>query len=179
MLYQNVPFQYSLHHQNKKGGKFYHTEFLAKPGIDPHKSLLEKLLAEIPEDVCIMAYNMTFEKRVIKELAVQFPRYKKVIDKWADNIQDLMAPFRQRDVYFWKFKGSYSIKNVLPAIVPQLSYDGLEIADGGAAMDAYHQMCTAKDNPEELAQIRENLLAYCKLDTLAMVRILEALDELI
>lgn len=177
--YQQVPFQYSLHYQNKKGGKLYHTEFLAKPGIDPRKPLLEKLLTEIPDNVCILTYNMTFEKKVLTELATQFPMHKKAIEKWADNIQDLMVPFRHRDVYFWKFKGSYSIKNVLPVLVPQLSYEGLEIADGGAAMDAYLRMCEAKDNPEELAKIRESLLAYCKLDTLAMVRILEALGHLI
>jgi Domain of unknown function(DUF2779). len=177
--YQQVPFQYSLHYQNKEGGKLYHTEFLTKPGIDPRKPLLDKMLTEIPEDVCILTYNMTFEKRVLTELATQYPKHKKIIGKWIDNIQDLMVPFRQMDVYFWKFKGSYSIKNVLPVLVPKLSYEGLEIADGGAAMDAYHQMCAAKDNPEALAQIRENLLAYCKLDTLAMVRILETLGELI
>ena len=177
--YQQVPFQYSLHYQNKKGGKLYHTEFLAKPGIDPREPLLEKMLAEIPDDVCILTYNMTFEKKVLEELATQFPKHKKTIEKWIGNIQDLMVPFRQRVVYYWKFKGSYSIKNVLPVLVPQLSYEDLEIADGGAAMDAYHQMGAAKDNPEELAKIRENLLAYCKLDTLAMVRILETLGELI
>ncbi|MFZ4440083.1 MAG: DUF2779 domain-containing protein [Syntrophales bacterium] len=177
--YQNVPFQYSLHYQKKTGGKLHHTEFLAKPGIDPRKPLLCKLLADIPEDVCILTYNMTFEKKVLTELAAQYPKHKKTIEKWIGNIQDLMVPFRQRDVYFWKFKGSYSIKSVLPALVPQLSYEGLEIADGGAAMDAYHQMGAAKDNPEDLAKIRANLLAYCKLDTLAMVRILETLGELI
>ncbi|HPL98090.1 MAG TPA: DUF2779 domain-containing protein [Smithellaceae bacterium] len=176
--YQKVPFQYSLHYHHKRGGKLYHTEFLAQPGIDPRKPLLEKLLTDIPEDVCILTYNMTFEKKVLSELAVQFPRHKKKINKWIDNIRDLMVPFRQRDVYFWEFKGSFSIKKVLPALVPQLSYEGLEIADGGAAMDAYHQMCAAKDKPEELAKIRKNLLEYCKLDALAMVHILEALEKL-
>ena len=177
--YQQIPFQYSLHYQKKKEGKLYHKEFLAEPVIDPRKPLLEKMLAEIPEDVCILTYNMSFEKGVLTELAAHYPKHKKKIEKWIDNIQDLMVPFRQRDVYYWKFKGSYSIKNVLPVLVPQLSYDELEIADGGAAMEAYHQMCATKDNPEELAQIRDNLLEYCKLDTLAMVRILDTLGKLI
>ncbi len=177
--YQHLPFQYSLHYQKKKGGKLFHTEFLAKPGIDPRKPLLENLLTDIPEDVCILTYNMTFEKGVLTELAVRYPKHKQIIDKWTENILDLMAPFRQRVVYYWKFKGSYSIKNVLPVLVPELSYEELEIADGGAAMDAYHQMCAAKDKPEALAQIQKNLLAYCKLDTLAMVRILDHLGDLI
>jgi hypothetical protein len=176
--YQNVPFQYSLHYQNKKGSKLYHTEFLAEPVMDPRKPLLEKILADIPENVCILAYNMKFEKMVLAELAIQFPRFKKTINHWIDNMKDLMIPFQQRDVYFWEFKGSYSLKKVLPALVPQLSYDGLEVADGGEAMDAYRQMCAVKDNPGEIAKIRKNLLEYCKLDTMAMVRILEALEKL-
>ena len=105
--YQQVPFQYSLHYQNKKDGKLYHSEFLAKPGIDPRKPLLEKMLTEIPDDVCILTYNMSFEKGVLTELAAHYPKHKKKIEKWIDNIQDLMVPFRQRDVYYWKFKGSY------------------------------------------------------------------------
>jgi len=177
--YQNVPFQYSLHFQKKKGGKLFHTEFLAQPGIDPRMPLLKKLLADIPEDVCILTYNMAFEKKVLTELAAQFPKYKKTIKKWIDNIQDLMAPFRRRDVYFWKFKGSYSIKKVLPALASDLSYEGLAIADGGAAMDAYQQMLAAMNDEKKLSEIRKNLLAYCQLDTLAMVRILEALGKLV
>jgi hypothetical protein len=177
--YQNIPFQYSLHYLNKKGGTLHHTEFLASPGYDPRRPLLEKLLTAMPENVCILTYNMAFEKRVLAELAACHPMHKDTIDNWIQNIQDLMVPFRQKDVYFWQFKGSYSIKKVLPVLVPQLSYKGLEIADGGAAMDAYQQMCAAVDNPEALEKIRQDLLAYCKLDTLAMVRILDALGRLI
>jgi hypothetical protein len=177
--YQHLPFQYSLHYQKKKGGRLYHSEFLAEPGIDPRRPLLERLLADVPEDVCILTYNMAFEKRVLSELAARYPEHQQKIDNWKENILDLMVPFRQRDVYYWQFKGSYSIKNVLPVVVPELSYTGLEIADGGAAMSAYHQMCAAWYDPEALEQIRCNLLAYCKLDTLAMVRILDCLGEMV
>jgi hypothetical protein len=69
---------------------------------------------------------------------------------------------------------SYSIKEVLPAMVPELSYAGLVIADGMAAMQAYHDMCALED-PEALARLRQAMLEYCRLDTLAMVRILETL----
>ena len=71
-------------------------------------------------------------------------------------------------------KGSYSIKAVLPALVPELSYKGMEIADGGMAMDAYHQMCAMTDSGE-IEKIRKALLSYCELDTLAMVEILNYL----
>ncbi|HPN86733.1 MAG TPA: DUF2779 domain-containing protein [Smithella sp.] len=176
--YQHVPFQYSLHYQKTKGGELYHTEFLAEPGTDPRKPLLERLLKDIPEDVCILAYNMTFEKRVLSELAAYFPENRKTIEKRIERIRDLMVPFRQRDFYHWRFKGSYSIKKVLPVLVAELSYEGLEIADGGAAMDAYHQMYAVKDQPEELEKLRKDLLAYCRLDTLAMVRILDVLGDI-
>jgi len=177
--YQKVPFQYSLHFQKEKEGELYHKEFLAEPGIDPRKPLLEKLLSDIPEDVCILAYNMAFEKSVLTELADQYPEHAETIEKWKTNMRDLIIPFRQRDVYFWRFKGSYSIKTVLPVLVPELSYEGLKIADGGAAMNAYHEMCASINNPETLEQIRQNLLDYCKLDTLAMVQILDVLGRLV
>jgi hypothetical protein len=85
-----------------------------------------------------------------------------------------MVPFRRRDLYRWQMRGSYSIKEVLPAMVPELSYAGLAIADGMAAMQAYHEMC-ALDDPAALAELRRAMLEYCRLDTLAMVRILEKL----
>jgi hypothetical protein len=71
-------------------------------------------------------------------------------------------------------KGSYSQKAVLPVLVPDLSYEGMEVANGGMAMDAYARMCACED-PAEIAGIRTALLEYCGLDTLGMVRILERL----
>ena len=73
--------------------------------------------------------------------------------------------------------GSYSIKAVLPALIPELSYDGMEISNGGMAMNAYSTMCETED-PEELESIRKALLEYCGLDTLAMVKIVEKLREI-
>ena len=177
--YQSVPFQYSLHCLDREGGELRHREFLAEPCVDPRRPFLESLLAEVPEGACILAYNMSFEKGVLRELAAQFPEHTEDVERRIERIRDLMAPFRRRDIYLWKFKGSYSIKQVLPALVPELSYEGLSIADGGAAMDAYRQMCMAKDDPEKLLNIRRNLLDYCRLDTLAMVRILENLRKMI
>ena len=174
--YQQVPFQYSLHYQKRKGGKLYHADFLAEPGMDPRKPLMEKLLADIPDNACVLAYHMSFEARVLKDLAERFPRKKPKIDNIIKNMRDLEVPFRTRAIYHWQMKGSSSIKKVLPALVPELSYEGLEIADGGAAMEAYHEMCAVKDRPKELAKIRHNLLAYCRQDTLGMVRILDSLN---
>ena len=170
--YQQVPFQYSLHIQDKKGAEPEHFEFLAQPGEDPRKKLLNQLLREIPVGACVLAYNMGFEKKVLQDLALFVPRREKRINRIREDMRDLMQPFRSQAVYHWQMKGSYSIKAVLPALVPELSYKGMEIADGGMAMDAYHQMC-AMINSGEIEKIRKALLSYCELDTLAMVKILE------
>lgn len=176
--YQKIPFQYSLHIQEKEGADPIHYEYLVDPGNDPRRELVEKLLAEIPEDACVLTYNQSFEKGVLKNLAEAFPDLADDINIRIENIRDLMVPFRKRDVYRWQMRGSYSIKAVLPALVPELSYEGLSVSDGLMAMRVYHAMCKT-DNPDKLAELREGLLEYCRLDTLAMVRILEKLIGLV
>lgn len=174
--FQQVPFQYSLHWQKRAGGKLYHTEYLAKPGIDPRKEIVGRLLEDIPEGACVLAYYKSFESSRIKELAEQFPRKKKRLQSIIDNMLDLIDPFKARHLYSWKQQGSHSIKAVLPAFVKGMSYDNMEIGNGGDAMDAYHQMCALADKPKEMAKIRKNLLDYCNQDTLAMVKLLEILE---
>ncbi len=171
--YQKIPFQYSLHIERGEGAEPVHFEYLAQPKVDPRKGLAEKLIAEIPEGACVLTYNQAFEKSVLRELADLFPDLADDLYKRIDNVRDLMVPFKKRHLYRWSMRGSYSIKEVLPALVADLSYEGLSVADGGMAMLAYHEMCAAK--PERLAEIRRDLLEYCALDTLAMVRILGVL----
>ncbi len=175
--YQQVPFQFSVHIQQQAGAEPEHFEYLAQPGVDPRRELIEQLLAVIPVNACVLTYNQAFEKGVLRNLAELFPDLAAAIELRLPNVRDLMVPFRQRAVYRWQMRGSYSIKEVLPALVPELSYAGLKIADGMAAMQAYHEMC-ALDDPVALAEVRRGLLAYCRLDTLAMVKILETLQEL-
>jgi len=175
--YQKIPFQYSLHVQAKEGADPIHFEYLVKPGNDPRRELAEKLLAEIPKDACVLTYNQAFEKGVLKNLAEAFPDLAEDINARIENIRDLMVPFRKRDVYRWQMRGSYSIKEVLPALVPELSYEGLAVSDGMMAMRVYHEMCKTND-PVQLAELRQGLLEYCRLDTLAMVKILDELRKI-
>ncbi len=175
--YQQVPFQYSIHIQQEAGAEPQHFEYLAPPGVDPRRELIEQLLAVIPGNACVLTYNKAFEKGVLRNLAELFPDLAAAINLRLPNVRDLMLPFRRRDLYRWQMRGSYSIKEVLPALVPELSYAGLEIADGMAAMRAYHAMCELED-PVALAELRQAMLKYCELDTLAMVRILGALEHI-
>jgi hypothetical protein len=173
--YQKIPFQYSLHIQQQAGAEPAHFEYLAPPNLDPRRELIEQLLAAIPANACILTYNQSFEKGVLRELAKLFPDLAEAIEMRLNNVRDLMLPFKRRDVYRWPMRGSYSIKEVLPALVPEMSYAGLEIADGRAAMQAYREMCALKPG-EELERLRAAMLEYCRLDTLAMVRILGELE---
>lgn len=175
--YQQVPFQYSLHRIDAIGGEVKQYAYLAQPGADPRKEIAEKLLAEIPDGACVLAYNAAFEKRVMKELGECLPGLRKRLKAIAEGMVDLMEPFKRRDVYQWKMDGSYSLKSVLPALVPGMTYDGMEIRDGAMASEAYFRLASVSD-PGELSRLRQALLEYCGQDTLGMVRLLEKLRSL-
>jgi hypothetical protein len=111
---------------------------------------------------------------VLNQLAEWFPRYRGRLGNLVKNMRDLAEPFRKRHLYHWSMKGSFSQKKVLPALVPDLSYEDMEIGDGGMAMLSYLRMCDSKD-PDEVAGLRKALLDYCRLDTLGMVRLYKEL----
>jgi hypothetical protein len=174
--YQMVPFQYSVHVLHEPGGELVHHEFLADGSTNPQKEFLEQLLAIVPRNACILVWNQGFEIPRLKELAEAFPEKSGKIDHIINNIRDLMIPFRDKSIYHWQFNGSYSLKDVLPALVPELSYDNLEISVGGMASSAWLHMIQSKDE-EEKSTIRKQLLQYCHLDTFAMVKILEKMKR--
>ena len=177
--YDQIPFQYSLHYQKKKNGKLYHREYLAKPHEDPRRGLAEQLCRDIPEDVCVLAYNMAFEKARIKEMAGLFPDLAPHLMSIFNNMKDLMIPFQQRAWYNRAMQGSYSIKYVLPALYPddpELDYHSLEgVHNGHEASDAFNQMHSM--DADTLQEYRRYLLKYCELDTYAMVKLLNRLYE--
>ena len=175
--YQQIPFQYSLHYQKNPKSKVEHFEFLADAGGDPRVSFLKKLLDETNGPGIILVYNKAFEITRLKELATDFPKHLKEIEERIDRIIDLMLPFQKKYYYMPEMKGSYSIKSVLPALVPVLSYKGMEIADGGTASAAFESLYYEEDI-FKVEEIRKNLLRYCGMDTMAMVEILNVLRGL-
>ena len=110
------------------------------------------------------------------KLTEQFSSYKDKLMSIHENIVDLMVPFQKKDYYTKEMKGSYSLKFVLPALLSDLTYEGMAISDGGAAMNTYATLHLLEDK-EKVKQIRKDLLEYCKLDTFAMVKLLEKLKE--
>ena len=179
--YEQIPFQYSLHYIEKENKELEHKEFLAEAGIDPRRNLAEQLVKDIPKDVCTLAYNMSFEKKVIKNLADLFPDLKEHLLNIRENMKDLMIPFYNRDYYTKEMHGSYSIKYVLPALFPDdpsLNYHNLdEIHNGSEAMNAYASLENL--SKDEQTKLRYNLLKYCELDTYAMVKIYNKLTDIV
>lgn len=175
--YMQIPFQYSLHIDHKD--KLEHKEFLSECGVDPRHELAKKLINDIPKDVCVLAYNASFEKGVIRNLAITYPELSEYLLNIEKNIKDLMLPFQNKDYYHYKMQGSYSIKKVLPALIPDMekAYKDLElIHNGNEAMQSFELMQNMDQNTQ--VKYRKTLLEYCKLDTLAMVKILKHLEEI-
>lgn len=177
--YQQIVFQYSLHYLEHEGGELQHKEFLAYPGKDPRRALAEQLCADIPLDVCTTAYNMSFEKGRLRELAELYPDLRDHLMNIHDHIIDLMVPFQKKWYYCRAMEGSYSIKYVLPALFPddpELDYHNLEgVQNGGEASDTFAKMASMTE--AEIETKRAQLLKYCALDTYAMVKVWQKLKE--
>jgi len=174
--YEHMVFQFSLHIQKHKNGETMHFEHLAvADGSDPRLSFIENLIKCCEGTGDIVVYNKSFESSKIEQLAVAFPEHQKELKQLISRIKDLMVPFQKKWYYKKEMKGSHSIKNVLPAMLDNLSYDNLTIKEGGMASHTFAQMMsgTFKGNSENT---RKDLLKYCKLDTLAMVEIINKLN---
>lgn len=177
--YAQIPFQYSLHYITEPGGELMHKEFLAVSGEDPRRAIAEALCRDIPADVCVTAYNMSYERKRLEELAERFPDLSAHLSAIRENIVDLLVPFQEGWYYNRAMGGSFSIKSVLPALFPddpELDYHNLEgVHNGGEAMDIFPRI--QHMTPEDREKARKNLLAYCKLDTYAMVKVWQKLCE--
>lgn len=177
-VYQQLPFQYSLHVLENQKGKLQHLEYLSREKkVDPRITLTQNLIEDLKTKGTILVYNKSFEDRCLKELARDFPEYEKDLSNIRTRLIDLAKPFEKKHYYTAKMKGKHSIKNVLPALAPDFSYNTLEIQDGATANFIYLDFLKGSFKGDKDV-LRNNLLEYCKLDTLAMVKILEKLYKL-
>ena len=170
--YQRIPFQWSLHVRDEDGG-LSHSELLHDRSSDPREWFITSLLAGIPTQGSIVAYS-SYEKSMLRELARDFPYYRGPLLALTGRVIDLMQIVRS-EYYHPKFHGSFSIKSVAPALAPNLAYNDLDIREGTAASGLYAQLIAGDTPQAEADKVREALLAYCKRDTEAMVRLFEAL----
>ena len=174
-VYAQITFQYSLHIKQNETAAYEHREFLASSdGSDPRRALAEQLCKDIPKDVCTLAYNKMFECGRIRELAALYPDLSDHLLNIADNIKDLIDPFRAGDYYVPAMGGSFSIKSVLPALFPddpELDYHNLDerCQNGGDAMTIFPRLQQMEQSlPKQGVQNRDGLLVMA--DSLMSLR---------
>ena len=169
--YQQVPFQYSLHVIDTPGGELKQMGYLHSDNTNPAKPLSAALKSQIGQEGTIITWNMSFEKSCNTLLGNMLPEYKEFYASLNKRINDLMLPFRNGLYVDAKFGGSASIKQVLPALVPELSYKNLGIQEGGSAQRSWMDAVLYGTRAGEKDQVLKVLEEYCALDTLAMVEI--------
>ena len=170
--YQTIPFQWSDHILYEKGN-LDHREYLCNEDKDPREEFTQTMLDALGTKGSIVIYT-SYETGILNSLIEHFPQYADELQSVIDRFVDLYAIIK-RHYYHPKFYGSFSLKYVLPALVPEMSYENLSIQDGMQAPLDYLRMIDAKTPKDEKAGIRDDLLTYCGQDTLAMVKIRDEL----
>lgn len=176
--YQRMTFQYSLHIKESENSKLKHFEYLAKDCEDPSPKLAESLSKIIGSKGSVIAWNKSFEKSCNKEMGERYPKYAKFFESVNRRMYDLMDSFKRGYYVHHDFHGSASLKKVLQVLVPELSYKKLNIQEGGAASNTWLEMIKLDMPTKEKNKIYKDLLDYCRLDTLAMVEILNRLEKI-
>jgi predicted RecB family nuclease len=174
--HQQVLTQFSIHHRDEMGRDLRHSEYLADAARDCRRELAVALIEALGQHGSIVVYS-GFERQRISGLQKLFLDLEEPLQQILDRLVD-MLPIIGDHVAHPEFHGSFSIKKVLPALVPGLSYDGLAIRNGALAIARFAQMARGEISGEAVQETRAALLAYCKMDTLAMVRLHERLLEI-
>lgn len=171
--YEQIPFQFSLH--ILKDDKLKHKEFLADNQSDPRPAFSQNLVDNIGDSGTIIVYHASFEGGILKKLASLYPDLHKKLLHLVSKLWDLEKIFLKHYMDY-RFQGKTSIKNILPVLVPSLSYDNLEIGDGGSAQAGWVRMIESQDPEKD--KLKSALLEYCRMDTLAMVEIYKELKKM-
>jgi predicted RecB family nuclease len=171
--YDHLPFQWSVHVQRRPGAEPEHYEFLATDASDPRHEFFRSLCTCLGDSGSIVVYS-SFESQRLSNLAAWLPEYAERITALQARLFDLLPVVREH-TYHPAYAGSYSIKSVLPALVPEMTYDGMEVANGQDAGLAWKSLVRGSLDNSERDRLMKALLDYCGQDTLALVRLMEML----
>jgi predicted RecB family nuclease len=172
--YQSIPVQWS-NHIELESGEIIHQEFIHGEATEPRKRWAESLIESLGDAGTIVVYS-SYEEAMMRQVAEAFPEFRQALSAITKRLWDLL-PVIKEHYYHPGFQGSYSIKFVLPAIVPAMSYRDLLIQEGGQAASEYYRMVFVEEDWVEQAKIKEALLEYCARDTMAMVELRRVLME--
>ena len=170
--YDAIPFLFSVHTEGN-GSLPAHVDYLHEHDDDPRRRLAELLIEALGREGTICTYS-GYERKVLRALAAALPERAEALDAIESRLFDLL-PVVRNGYYHPDFRGSFSIKNVLPALVPGMGYHDLAVADGQTAAARYVRALVSAD-PQERQRIFDDLRAYCARDTLAMVKLRQALE---
>ena len=175
--HQAVVTQYSLHVCDRPGNIIEHHDYISEAHGDHRRNLTKHLLDKLGEEGSIVVYS-SYEKTMLNGLASAFPEVKERIDACIARLYDLEGPFKESYCHP-DFGGKTSIKKTLEVMIPEMSYSSLAIRSGDEAIAMYGRLVGGDGTNEALKVIRKNLLEYCRQDTLAMVKLHEALVSMV
>ncbi|WP_157803899.1 DUF2779 domain-containing protein [Acidovorax sp. 69] len=170
-----VPFQWSCHIE-EESGELRHAMFLDVTGNDPRRQFAQSLVEVVGDKGPVLVYFQGFEKSRIAELAALYPDLAAQLEAINDRVIDLL-PLTRESYYHPNMRGSWSIKAVLPTVAPDLDYGQIAVSNGTAAQTAYAEIVHPETTDARRQLLTEGLREYCKLDTLAMVRLAHFLSE--
>lgn len=173
--HNQIPTQYSAHCCQGIGEVTSHSQYLSDHTKDSRLELARQLIEDLPGNGSIIVYS-NFEKTMINGLATEFPSLAPSLTSLVERIVDLQEIIT-KNFYHPNFGGSVSLKNTVPALAPDMSYAHLSIGEGETAMATYAYLAMGRYDGESAEAERQNLLRYCKQDTLAMVKLHQRLDE--
>lgn len=174
--YRAVATQFSVHVCAAPGEVTDHREFLAEPDDDPRPALAHQLVEVLGTTGSIIVYS-SYEQRILNDLATVCPDLADRIGSFVERLFDFERVFTEQYTHP-QFHGKTSIKMTLPALVPEMSYDTMDIGDGDSASATFTFLAWGKYDPDEARTVRRNLLAYCKQDTLAMVNLHQRMEQI-
>ncbi len=174
---QHAVFQYSLHCIPRPGADPLHREYLDTQPGDPSARLAARLAQDLGPTGSVLVWNQPFEEGKNRQMAVLHPQHAGFLLGVNQRMYDLMQIFKKGLYIHPDFGGSASIKKVLPVLAPDLSYADLPVGSGTQAMAAWYTCVFDGLPPEEKSRLENDLLAYCKMDTWAMVRIFQELQR--
>lgn len=177
--YQQIPFQFSLHVIDSHESELEHYDFIYTDQDCPDEYFAKALKKYLPEKGSVVVWNQKFEQGINKQLGERLSEYKDFMQNVNNRVIDLIVPFFGKTTMYDhpEFKGSASIKYVLPALVPNLSYKNMHIQEGGAASDTWNRIILGEYSEDEKNMKVQALKDYCHLDTLAMVEIWRVLKS--
>ncbi len=174
--FQQIPFLFSLHGMGVQGAEPSHYSYLAELNTDPRRQFAVQLIEATLPYSQVLVFDDQLEKNVINRLKQEFPELKKELEHLLKKLVDFAVPFQQLWYYSAGMKGSFSLKNILPALCNDQSFSQLPINSGVQAMYAWMEI---QQEPDvfRVSEVKEQLKEYCQTDTLALMKIFNTLKS--